>query len=82
MTLTTQVVTRQKQAVAIASPTKRLVWISMLSKMEMCIRDRLYRDDLNKVSFVLESYQDHLDSKEAFPQLEAHTWGGLSLIHI
>ena len=36
----------------------------------------LYRDDLNKVSFVLESYQDHLDSKEAFPQLEAHTWGG------
>ena len=36
----------------------------------------LYRDELNKVSFVLESYQDHLDSKEAFPQLEAHTWGG------
>ena len=36
----------------------------------------LYRNDLNKVSFVLESYQDHLDSKEAFPQLEAHTWGG------
>lgn len=36
----------------------------------------LYRDDLNKVSFVLESYQDHVDSKEAFPQLEAHTWGG------
>ena len=36
----------------------------------------LYRDDLNKVSFVLDSYQDHLDSKEAFPQLEAHTWGG------
>lgn len=36
----------------------------------------LYRDDLNKVSFVLESYQDHLDSKEVFPQLEAHTWGG------
>lgn len=36
----------------------------------------LYRDELNKVSFVLEFYQDHLDSKEAFPQLEAHTWGG------
>ena len=36
----------------------------------------LYRDDLNKVSFVLDSYQDHLDSKEVFPQLEAHTWGG------
>lgn len=37
---------------------------------------QLYRDDLNKVSFVLKSYQDHLDSKETFPQLEAHTWGG------
>lgn len=36
----------------------------------------LYRDDLNKVSFVLDSYQDHMDSKKAFPQLEAHTWGG------
>ncbi|HEM2809129.1 TPA: Cof-type HAD-IIB family hydrolase [Streptococcus suis] len=36
----------------------------------------LYRDDLNKVSFLLDSYQDHLDSKEAFPQLVANTWGG------
>ena len=36
----------------------------------------LYRDDLNKISFVLDSYQDHLDSKEAFPQLVANTWGG------
>lgn len=36
----------------------------------------LYRDDINKVSFILNDYQDHLDSKEAFPNLEAHTWGG------
>lgn len=36
----------------------------------------LYRDDLNKVSFVLSSYQDHLDSKAAFPNLKAGTWGG------
>ena len=36
----------------------------------------LYRDDLNKISFVLDSYQDHLDSKYAFPQLVANTWGG------
>ena len=36
----------------------------------------LYRDDLNKVSFVLSSYQDHLDSKVAFPNLKAGTWGG------
>ena len=37
----------------------------------------LYRDDVNKVSFVLGSYQDHLDSASAFPELEAHTWGGM-----
>ncbi len=36
----------------------------------------LYRDDLNKVSFILSEYQDHLDSIEEFPNLEAHTWGG------
>ena len=36
----------------------------------------LYRDDLNKISFILHSYQDHLDSKEAFPELKAGTWGG------
>lgn len=36
----------------------------------------LYRADLNKISFILKSYQDHLDSKEAFPELKAGTWGG------
>lgn len=36
----------------------------------------LYRDDLNKISFILHSYQDHLDSKETFPELKAGTWGG------
>lgn len=36
----------------------------------------LYRDDLNKVSFILSSYQDHLDSIDEFPDLECHTWGG------
>lgn len=35
-----------------------------------------YRDDVNKISFILSSYQDHLDSKEEFPHLEANTWGG------
>ncbi|HFU4000923.1 TPA: HAD family hydrolase [Streptococcus suis] len=42
----------------------------------MVFDGELYRDDLNKISFVLDSYQDHLDSKEAFPQLVANTWGG------
>jgi len=36
----------------------------------------LYRDDLNKISFILHSYQDHLVSKKAFPHLKAGTWGG------
>lgn len=36
----------------------------------------LYRDDLNKVSFILKTYQDHLDSAKAFPNLKAGTWGG------
>ena len=36
----------------------------------------LYREDVNKISFILSSYQDHLDSKVEFPTLEANTWGG------
>ena len=35
-----------------------------------------YRDDVNKISFVLRSYQDHLDSKEEFGDMIANTWGG------
>lgn len=36
----------------------------------------LYRDDVNKISFILRSYQDHLDSVRDFPDLQAGTWGG------
>ncbi len=36
----------------------------------------LHRDDVNKISFILGDYQDHLDSREAFPALKAGTWGG------
>lgn len=36
----------------------------------------LYRDDVNKISFILSDYQDHLDSKKEFPSLIANTWGG------
>ena len=38
--------------------------------------DDLYRDDVNKVSFILSSYQDHLDSIVEFPDMECNTWGG------
>ena len=36
----------------------------------------LYRDDLNKISYVLHSYQDALDAQEAFPEMQHGTWGG------
>ena len=36
----------------------------------------LYRTDLNKVSFILESYQDYLDAVKEFPHLKVGTWGG------
>lgn len=36
----------------------------------------LIRDDLNKVSYVLNSYQDYLDSIIEFPDLKPGTWGG------
>ena len=43
---------------------------------EMIFDGELYRDDLNKVSYILNSYQDFLDTKEQFPDLENNTWGG------
>ncbi len=36
----------------------------------------LYRDDVNKIGFILSSYRDHLDSKVEFHHLIANTWGG------
>ena len=43
---------------------------------EMIYGGELYRDDLNKVSYLLGSYQDFRDTKEQFPDLENGTWGG------
>ena len=37
----------------------------------------LYRDDLNKVSYLLNSYQDFLDTREQFPDMANGTWGGV-----
>lgn len=42
---------------------------------EMIYGGELYRDDCNKVSFILNSYQDHLDSIKEFPDLKPGTWG-------
>ncbi len=43
---------------------------------EMIFGGELYRDDLNKISFILSSYQDYLDAVEEFPDLQVGTWGG------
>lgn len=43
---------------------------------DMIFGANLYRGDVHKISFVLDSFQDHLDSKEAFPNTKAGTWGG------
>lgn len=40
----------------------------------------LYRDDLNKISFVLNSLADVDAAKAAFPQLKVGSWGGVGEI--
>lgn len=36
----------------------------------------LQRSDINKISFILSSYEDYTDARQAFPDLQAGTWGG------
>ncbi len=43
---------------------------------DMIYGGELYRDDLNKVSYLLNSYEDFLETREQFPDLENNTWGG------
>lgn len=42
---------------------------------DMIFGGELYRDDLNKVSYLLGSYQDFLDAQKEFPDLQNGTWG-------
>lgn len=42
----------------------------------MVFGGELYRDDVNKISYVLDSYQDFLDTKAQFPEMQNGTWGG------
>lgn len=37
----------------------------------------LYRNDIAKISFILDSYEDFEAAKEMFPNLKVGTWGGL-----
>ncbi|MDK6233144.1 Cof-type HAD-IIB family hydrolase [Aerococcus sanguinicola] len=43
---------------------------------EMIFGGDLKRTDLNKVSFILESYDDYLEAKDKFAHLKVGTWGG------
>lgn len=43
---------------------------------EMIFGGELYRDDVNKVSYLLGSITDHDDATAAFPELKPGTWGG------
>jgi hydroxymethylpyrimidine pyrophosphatase-like HAD family hydrolase len=36
----------------------------------------LYREDVNKISFILNTYQDHIDATKHFSHLKSGTWGG------
>ena len=36
----------------------------------------LYVENVTKINYILESYQDYLDFKEAFPEFKDLTWGG------
>ncbi|MBM6614856.1 Cof-type HAD-IIB family hydrolase [Desemzia sp. RIT804] len=44
---------------------------------EMIFDGELYRDDVNKISFILNDYQDYLDAVDVFPDLKIGTWGGV-----
>lgn len=37
----------------------------------------LYREDVNKISYILSSYQDFLDATAHFPDMNSSTWGGV-----
>jgi len=43
---------------------------------DMIYGENLYRKDVNKISFILESYQDYLDCVKFFPEYKVGTWGG------
>lgn len=42
----------------------------------MIFDGELYRDDVDKISFILNSYQDYIDASEEFKDLNVGTWGG------
>ena len=45
-------------------------------RMDFLYGEERYRSDINKIDFVLSSYQDFLDAKQEFSHMIANTWGG------
>lgn len=51
--------------------------ISLEDSLHGLVRgEELCRNDVNKISFVLHSYEDYLEAKKGFPDLTVSTWGG------
>lgn len=44
---------------------------------EMIFAGQMYRDDVNKISFVLEEYDDYLAAVNFFSDFKVGTWGGV-----
>ena len=65
--------TRRKGRPGADAITVRSVFPEMIFDLK---GSELYRGDLNKVSYLLGSYRDFLDTREQFPDLENNTWGG------
>lgn len=42
----------------------------------MIFPKNLYVENVTKINYILESYQNYLDFKEAFPEYKDLTWGG------
>lgn len=43
---------------------------------DMIYGENLYRNNINKISFLLNSYADYLDAQKHFSNLKVSTWGG------
>ncbi|SFC56035.1 hypothetical protein SAMN04488102_11065 [Alkalibacterium subtropicum] len=44
---------------------------------EMIFGEQPYRNDINKISFILNAYEDYLKAKDQFSNFKVGTWGGV-----
>ncbi len=51
-------------------------WMVDSAFPEMIYGADLYRDDINKISYLLRTYADFEETAARFPQLKSGTWGG------